>query len=199
MPNEEIQRLRGDLTTMRQVMRLDRPYDAGDIPSLLMLGLGGLIAVPLLELTSWHQRLTLILALLPGAIVYAHRYITVKKKRTERPALWKEYRGSLLGGILIALLAAGWMWWSQQHLSTTREAAGAPTMFCIGVVLVGFGVFDPNRRNYLFSGISLIAFAFAIPWLTPHQIAPVGAGALAFAMLSTATFIWWQTRNDALH
>lgn len=48
MSHENIQRLKNDLTTIRQVMRLDKPYDAADIPALMMFGVGGMVAIPLL-------------------------------------------------------------------------------------------------------------------------------------------------------
>ncbi|MEZ6034420.1 MAG: hypothetical protein R3C17_15095 [Planctomycetaceae bacterium] len=196
MPNEEIQRLQDDLMTMRQVMRLDKPYDAGDIPSLLLIGLGASVVVPLLEFTSWHQGMTMIVALAPGMTAFLYRYMLAKRNRVKRPALWKEYRVAAFLGVCATPLVVGWIWWSQHQFGTTREAAGASIMFCVGAVLSGFGVLDSDRRSYLSGGFFLIAFALVIPWLTPRQMAPVGAGVLAIVSLATAAFIWWQTRND---
>lgn len=48
MPAEELKRLKDDLSMMRQAMKLDKPYDAADIPVGLLLALGGLVAIPLL-------------------------------------------------------------------------------------------------------------------------------------------------------
>ena len=196
MPNEEIQRLRVDLTTIRQVMRLDKPYDAGDIPSLLLLGLGASVAVPLLVFTSLHQGMTIMVVLAPGMIAFVYRYMMAKRNRVKRPALWKEYRLAAFLGVCTTPLAVGWILWSCHEFGTTREAAGASMIFCVGAVLSGFGVHDADRRSHLFGGIFLIAFAMAMPWLTPRQIGQVGAGVMAIVMFSTAAFIWWQTRND---
>ena len=196
MAIEEIKRLQDDLTTMRQVMRLDKPYDAGDIPSLLLFGWGASVAVPLLEFTSWHQGMTIMVVLAPGMIAFLYRYMMAKRNRAKRPALWKEYRVAAFPGVCTSPLAVGWIWWNRHEFGTTREAAGASIIFCVGAVLSGFGVLDVDRRSYLFGGFFLIAFAMVIPWLTPRQIAQVGAGVLAISMFSTAAFIWWQTRND---
>ena len=195
MSHENIQRLKNDLTTIRQVMRLDKPYDAADIPALMMFGVGGMVAIPLLLFTTWNQQLTFILTLIPGLIVYARRYLTAKRNKVERPALWKEYRVSLVAVIFAMPLTAVWVWWSQSQFGTTREAAGAAVLFCVGAFVAGVGALDSNRRSYLPGGVCLILFALAFAWLTPRQIAPAGAAVLACAMFSTAAFIWWQTRD----
>jgi hypothetical protein len=70
VPSEEITRLQDDLSTMRKALKLDKPYDARDIPSALLVGFGALIALPLVEFTSWNRLLILIPALLPGFLAY---------------------------------------------------------------------------------------------------------------------------------
>jgi hypothetical protein len=190
MPNDEIERLRNDLTTIRSVLRLDKPYDARDIPSILLMGLGALVSIPLLVFTMWHQRLTLILALMPGFMLYAHRYLTVKRSKDAHPELWREHRLGLVAGAIAFPLAIGWIWWSQTQFGTTREAPGAAVMFCIGVFMIIIGALNAMRRTYLIGGVGLAAFALVIPWLTPRQIAPVGATVLAIVSLLTAAFIW---------
>ena len=197
MPNDEIERLRSDLTTIRSVMRLDKPYDTGDIPALLLVGLGALVAIPLLVFTMWHQRLTLILTLMPGLMLYAHRYLTVKRTKDERPALWREHRLGLIAGAIAAPLAIGWIWWSQIQFGTTREAPGAAVMFCIGVFLIVVGALNSMRRSCLLGGVCLAVFALAIPWMTPRQIAPIGAAVLATVSLLTAASIWWSQKDPA--
>lgn len=197
MPNDEIERLRSDLTTIRSVLRLEEPCDTGDIPALLLLGLGALGAIPLLVFTMWHQRLTLILMLLPGLIMYGYRYLAVKRTKDERPGLWREHRLGLIAGAIAFPLALCWIWWSQIQFGTTREAAGAAVMFCIGVFLIVVGALDSTRRSYLLSGVCLAAFALAIPWMTLRQIAPIGAAVLAVASLLTAALNWWSHYGPA--
>jgi len=194
--NNEIQRLQDDLSTMRQAIRLDKAYDKGDIAATLLLGLGALIAMPIFEFTSWNRRLVLAVALTPGLLAFSLRYATTRRIRAERPQLWNEYKLSVISAICVIPTAVGWMWWSEQF-GTARQAAGSAIVFCIGVVLAGVGVLDSNRRTYLFGGVPMIAFGLAIPWLTPHRIGTVGLGVIVFALLSTAAFIWWQTRFQA--
>ena len=48
MAAEELKRLKDDLSMMRQAMKLDKPYDAAEIPVLLLFAVGGAVAIPLL-------------------------------------------------------------------------------------------------------------------------------------------------------
>jgi hypothetical protein len=197
MPNDELERLRSDLTTIRSVMRLEKPCDTGDIPVLLLVGLGALGAIPLLMFTMWQQRLTLILMLLPGLIMYGYRYLSVKRTKDERPGLWREHRLGLIAGAFAVPLSLGWIWWSQIQFGTTREAPGAAVLFCIGAFLIGIGAFNSTRRSALLSGVGLAMFALAIPWMTPRQIAPIGATVLAMISLLTAALNWWSHCSPA--
>jgi hypothetical protein len=144
----------------------------------------------------WHQRLILILMLLPGLIMYGYRYIAIKKTKDERPELWREHRLGLIAGTIAFPLTLAWIWWSQIQFGTTREAPGAAVMFCISVFLIVVGALNSLRRSYLLSGVGLAAFALAIPWMTPRQIAPIGAAVLAMVSLLTAAFIWCSHDNS---
>lgn len=195
MPNEEIKRLKDDLFTMRQAMKLDKPYDEGEIVPLLLVGLGALIALPLVEFTSWNQLLILIPALVPGFLAYLRQYVRVQEKQPNRTELRKEYN---LGGIVFVTVVPavfGFLWWSQRN-GISREAVGAAIIFCIGVVLTGIGIPGTARRSYLFGGVAMIAYGVLIPMLTPQRIATVGVGVLAVVSLLTAAYIWRQTRLD---
>lgn len=196
MPNEEIQRLKDDLITIRQAMKLDKPYDEGEILPLLLVGLGALIALPLVEFTSWNQRLILLSALLPGFLAYLRQYVRVQEKQTERTGLRKEYK---LGGIVFVTVVPaifGFLWWSQLN-GISREAVGAAIIFCIGAMLTGIGFLGTARRNYLLGGVAMIAFGELIPLLTPQHIATVGVGMLAVVSLLMAAIVWRQTRLDS--
>lgn len=196
MPNEDIQRLKDDLSTMRQAMKLDKPYDARDIPSALLIGVGALIALPLIEFTAWDRQLILIFALLPGLAALLLRYAEVRKTPPERTELRKELKIGGLTAVTVLPAVIGFLWWGHQN-GLSREACGAGIIFCIGVVMTGIGVLDSGRRSYLISGVGMIAFGVLIPVLTPQRIATVGTGVMAFICLLTAAYYWWQTRLDS--
>ena len=196
MANEDLKRLKDDLSTMRQAMKLDKPYDEGEILPLLLVGLGALIALPLVEFTSWDRRLILLSALLPGFLASLRRYVQVREKQPERTELLKEYKLGGMAAVTFVPAVIGFLWWSQRN-GISREAAGAAIIFCIGAVLTGIGFLDTARRNYLIGGVAMIAFGVLIPVLTPQRIATVGVGVLACVCLLTAAFLWRQTRLDA--
>jgi membrane protein implicated in regulation of membrane protease activity len=196
VPSEEITRLQDDLSTMRKALKLDKPYDARDIPSALLIGFGAVIALPLVEFTSWNRLLILIPALLPGFLAYLRRYVQVRQEQPERTELRKEYQLGGMAAVAFVPAAVGFLWWSQRN-GISREAAGAAIIFCIGVVLTGIGVLNTARRNYLIGGVTMIVFGVLIPMLTPQRIATVGVGLLAVVSLLTAAFLWWQTRLDS--
>lgn len=196
MPNEEIKRLKDDLSTMRQAMKLDKPYDKGDVSTLLLIGLGALIALLLVEFTSWNRLLILIPALLPGFLAYLRRCVQVQEKQPERTELRKEYKLGGIAAVAFVPAAIGFLWWSQRN-GISREAVGAAIIFCIGVVLTGIGFLDTSRRNYLMGGVAMLAYGVLIPMLTPQRIATVGIGMLAVVSLLMAAIVWRQTRLDA--
>ena len=196
MPNEDIKRLKDDLSTMRQALKLDKPYDAKDIPSALLIGFGALIALPLVEFTAWDRQMILLFALLPGLVALLLRYAEVRRTPPERTELRKELKIGGLAAVAGVPAAFGFLWWCEWN-GISREAAGAAIIFCIGVVMTAIGVLDTSRRSYLICGAGAIAYGMLIPVLTSHRIATVGAGVLAFVCLLTAAFLWRQTRLDA--
>lgn len=196
MSGEEIQRLQDDLSTMRQVIKLDKPYAATDVMPLLLLGVGALLAIPLLEMRLFsNPRICLLLALSPGAALYARRYSEARRNQIHRPALWKEYKWGLAIGAVMIPASVGWIWWSQQF-GLSREVAGAPIMFCLGIAGCVIGTVDADRRLYLLGGIGAIAFAFALPFLQPRHIATAGAVLLAVICFVAAAWIHRQTRTE---
>ena len=192
MSTEEIKRLDNDLTTMRQAMRFDKPYDAADVPYVLLIGLGALIAVPLLIFSPWPPRLILLLSLSPGLLAYARRAAATGRNQAQRPNLWKEYKLGTIAAVGVGLAAGGWLLWSQQ-VGASFEATRATILFCIGIALMGIGAMDSTRRYYVVMGFVVVMFAMAMLSLEPHNIAPAGAGLIAFVALSTAAYIWSQT------
>lgn len=196
MPNEDIKRLKDDLSTMRQALKLDKPYDAKDIPSAVLVGLGALIALPLVEFTAWDRQLILLFALLPGLVSLLLRYAEVRKTPPERTELRKEFKIGGFAAVAGLPAAIGFLWWSQQN-GIGREGAGAAIIFCIGVVTTAIGVLDTSRRSYLICGAGAIVYGMLIPVLTSHRIATVGSGVLALIGLLTAAFLWRQTRLDS--
>ena len=138
MPNEEIKRLKDDLFTMRQAMKLDKPYDKGDILPILLIGLGALIALPLVEFTTWNRLLILMPALLPGFLAFLRRYVQVQGKQPERTELRKEYKLGSMAAVAFVLAAIGFMWWSQRN-GISREAL-IPMLTPQGIATVGVGM-----------------------------------------------------------
>lgn len=196
MANKEIDRLRDDLSTMRRALKLDVPYDEQDIPVVLLLGIGAMITVAAVELTSWDLRSTAAVMLAPGLLAYVRRCVLTREKRSERPGLWKEYRLSIIATAAVTPLAVGWIWWSHQF-GTGAQHSGSTIVFCMGVVLLGIGILDARRRVALLVAAPMIAFALAIPMLPPDRIGTAGLGALGLALTSMAAFMWWQMRLQA--
>jgi len=195
VPNDDIQRLQDDLSTMRQAMRLDKPYAAADFGALLLFGFGGLATIALLTFTTWNPRLCFLVPLVPGLIAYARRYSATRRVQAARPVLWQEYKLSAIAALVAIPASAGWITWSQRF-GATREAAGSTIVFCIGVVMLGIGALDSKRRIYLVGGAGMIAFGMAVLCLGPRQMAVAGAAMIAVVCLAGAAFTRWKTRLE---
>ena len=111
MSEENVKRLQGDLLAIRNAMQLDPPYAPSDVPMHLLMGFSGLVAMVLLEFTSWDRRLCLCLPLVPDMIAYTLRYLKVRQNRERRPVLAREYQIGMVVATVAAVATGGWMWW----------------------------------------------------------------------------------------
>ena len=196
MDTEELKRLKDDLSTMRQAMKLDKPYDAADIPVCLLVALGGLVAIALFWWQVWQPRSVLVVAMAPAVGWYIWRHSLAKKNQAERPNLWTEYRWSMFVAVGVAIAAPAWIWWCRRQ-GITHQAAGAGIIFCMGLVALGIGLMVPSRRSYLFGAVSVIVFAFAYPSMSQATMPFAGATLLIVMGFGTAAILWWQTRGDS--
>ena len=193
MSTDEIQRIKDDLATMRQAVTKDKPYERADVFPTLAYGVGGLIAIPMLQ-SGMNPRLCILLVLVPGLVWCCVRYFQVRNQRAVRPVLWAEYKWSLVVLTIILPALLGWMWWSEQF-GASRSAVGEAILFCAGIVTCLIGFIDPNRRAYLLSGISLTVFGVLLPTLDPKQIPFASCVFLAVIGFIGAAAIWWMTRG----
>jgi hypothetical protein len=177
-------------------MKLDKPYCAEDIPLMLALAFGGLLAIRLLYFTSWDHRLCMLLALVSLGICYFPQYTQRQRNQANRPALWQEMKLGLLVAALIAPIAFGWLYWIGR-MSIDSPGASGSVLFFIGAALTIFGAIDRNRRSYIVAGMSLTGFGLAYPWLSLDQVAIGGAIGLIVMGLGGAGVIWWQLKRDA--
>ena len=116
MAAEELKRLKDDLSMMRQAMKLDKPYDAADIPVLLLFALGGAVAIPLLWWQVWQPRLCLAVAVVPSRRSYLFGGIAVVAFGLAMPALSPAtipFAGAALA-IVVGLGGAALLGWQTQ-------------------------------------------------------------------------------------
>ena len=193
MSTDEIQRIQNDLTTIRQAITNDKPYDRGDILPSVVIGMGALIAIPMLQFLS--PRICVLLAIAPGIALWFIRYFQARNQQAVRPVLWLEYKWGLVASAVITFAIIGWIWWSQQF-GISRVAVGSLALFSIGIAGCLTGFIDSNRRTYLLSGIITLIFGVLMPTLDQNQIPIVGLTILAIIGFGTAAMIWWMTRGE---
>ena len=193
MPTDEIQRIQNDLTTIRQAITNDKPYDRGDILPSVVIGVGALIAIPMLQFLS--PRICVLLGIAPGVALWFARYFQARNQQAIRPVLWSEYKWGLVAVAVITPAIIGWIWYSQQF-GTSRVAVGSLVLFCLGIAGCLIGFIDSNRRTYLLGGITTLIFGVLIPTLDPNQIPIGGLIVLAIVGFGTAAMVWWMTRGE---
>lgn len=196
MPSNELERLTSDLSTIRNAMRLDKPYAWDDVLMELLTALGGLLAILLIVFTPLDNRVAFMLGVAPAIIYYYRFSVQRRRDQADRPGLWQEVKVTLQATAIVLPLVIGWLIWSRVTESIDRPSAGAAVLFFVGVGLAYVGVFDSNRRKYLAGSVALMAYGLIYPFLTPHQGALCGASALIVGGLGGAAIIRWQLKRD---
>ena len=200
MADAELDRVRRDLETMKQVAGTELPFGREDLKWGL---LNSLVFVPLAA-WAWlgpgtYMSLAVVLSLLAALPVGWAIARKCRRERDRHPGRWREQRLLMLVVLgAVPLFCLIWVW---------AIANGTPPKTMMGLVLavagcVGtfIGLFSRIRRYYLGMGIAMIACGLVIPGATDRQTGL--ALALMFIIggsLSTAIAAWQLRAEESGH
>ncbi len=197
MPSRELERVAADLSSIRDAMRLGKPYTWNDVNRDLVIAFCGLLAMLLMLFSPLGNKLAFTLGLLPGVIYCLHTSAQLHGRRGTQPSPWKEERLTLQAlGIAVPLVVV-WLLWSRVVGTIDIQSAGAGTLYFFGVGLGVLGIIDPHRRRYLAGSPVLLAYGLATPSLTPQQMVLGAALALLASSLLSAGITVFQLRFDS--
>lgn len=194
MSQDHLDRIRGDLETLRQAAALDLPFGRDDVRTNLWVAACGVLIALASALNPWGFRgffaVPLALAI-AGAIWSARR---AHQNRAVHPAPWREHRLGILALLIILPLVVIYMQW-EKHVGIAREMVGAAAVFFVGVAMLLFALTDRRRFSYLAGAVSLMAFGLAVPLLERTQVVLAGGLCITAACLSAAAIQTYQLRR----
>lgn len=198
MSSSDLDRVAADVSTIRQAMRLDKPYTRDDVKLDLVTSLTGVLALLLVTYSPLEAKPAFLLSLLPGAAYFIRFTAQQRRRRATHPSPWKEEKLTFHALFIAMPLVLGWLAWSRLVGNVDVNSAGAAAVYFVGVALGVLGVLDPNRRRYLAGSAVLLAFGLALPSLTPHQVILGGAWALVAGGLLSAAITAIQLRGETI-
>lgn len=196
MPSSELDRVAVDLSSMREAMRLGKPYTWDDVNRDLVTALCGLLAMLLILFSPLSNKMAFMLGLLPGLLYYLRFTAQQRSRRAATPSPWKEEKLTLQAMGVVLPLVIAWLLWSRLGGPIDIKSAGAAAVYFVGVGLGVLGVIDPNRRRYLAGSAVLLAYGMATPSLTLQQMCLGGALALVAHGLLSAGITFLQLKFD---
>jgi hypothetical protein len=196
MPSSELERVSADLSSMRDAMRLGKPYTWDDVNQDLVTALCGLLSMLLILYSPLSSKLAFSLGLVPWIPYYLRFTVKRRSRRAAHPSPWKEEKLTLQAMAVVLPLVIAWLLWSRHGGPIDIKSAGAAALYFMGVGLGVLGVIDPNRRRFLAASVVLLAYGVASPSLTLEQMGLGGAlGLITYGLLS-AGITFFQLKFD---
>ena len=119
--SSELERVTADLSSIREAMRLGKPYTRDDVNRDLVTALCGLLAVVLILFSPLHSKLAFTLGLLPGVLYYFRFTAQQRSRRAANPSPWREEKQVLQALAIAVPLIVVWLLWS--GLGSSSEGA----------------------------------------------------------------------------
>jgi hypothetical protein len=193
MSQDHIERIRGDLETIRHAVGLELPFGRNDVRGNVWLATCGALIAIWSALAPWDSRWVVAIPL--GLAVLGGLWSTVRAKRNRAttPSRWREHRLAGMAALVFATMAVAYMRW-ERWTGMPREMVGAAGLFfiCLGMLVVA--MLDRRRRYYLGAAVPFMVLGLAIPLLTPNRVIIAVGLSLMFAGLAAASIQTLQLR-----
>jgi hypothetical protein len=194
MNHESIDRIRGDLATLKQAAGLDLPFGRQDVITNLWVAACGVLLGGWSALAPWDYRgfvyVPLVLMIL-GAAWSARK---AHQNRGTCPSAWREHRIGIWGALIATPLVGLYLFW-QRSLGMPRGAGGGAGLFFVGLALLIFALFDRRRLYYVAGAIPMMAWGIAVPMLPSHQVLVAGGICMLVGGLGAAAIQSVQLRR----
>jgi len=191
MSHEPLDRIRGDLETLRQAAGLELPFGRDDVHTNLWAAACGALVALWTGLAPWEYRGLIALPLLAavaGCLWMARR---AHQNRAAKPAPWREHRRGILVVLVVLPAVALYIQW-EKRMGLPREMAGAAAVFFVGLAALLVALGDRRRISYLGAALPLMAFGLAIPLLERSQVILAGGACVAVGCLTAAAIQAYQ-------
>ncbi len=183
----DLERLKGDLGTLRQAVGLEPPFGREDIRAHLAIAGGGAVTLLWASLPTGLPAQWGIVPLIAVVIGYVIWMRTRYRKGTGRsPMRRREYTSGIVGMVVVGALALVYRNWAGA-LQIPLTVAGGALLFVFGVAMLMPVLRDRNRLSDLGIAVPLMVCGLVIPlWSnSPWVVLGVtfGVGGLATAAL----------------
>jgi hypothetical protein len=185
MTDDSLDRIQGDLATLRQAAGLELPFGKTDVRTNIWVAACGALIAVWSALAPWENRWLLAAPLVLAVAGAAWSARQAHRNRAAKPSPWREHRLGILAMLVVLPLVALYRYW-ETRVGVPRETAGAAAVFFVGVAALVISLTDRRRLSYLAAALPLIAFGMTIPLLPRDQVILAGGLCMMIACLSAA-------------
>jgi hypothetical protein len=194
MSQADLNRVRTDLETMKQAAGVGLPFGWEDVRANTCCALCGSLIAAYAWLGPWEHRGLVLIPLSLALLAGLRAAVSVRRRRAEQPARWREHRLAGMAVVLFAPLAVGYMYW-ERRLGMPREMVGAASVFFVGVGVLTFAAINRDRLYYVGAALPLMAFGLAIPLCSAAQTIIAAGLCMTAGGLAMAALQQWQLRT----
>ena len=194
MSSSDLERLRPDLSSMRNVLGIDLVWSRTDVWFCAAISAaGGLYAVLSWPNSPWEVTSSWAAAPLLSVITVYLVYMAVKSRRLppREESRRREYKSTLVALVCTVPAVAAYSMWGK-HVGMTAVQLSGSVLALMGVAFFVIGVAQPPRRYprsyFIVGSLPLMAFGMLLP-LAPPSYDHSLIGLMGFVELGLAALI----------
>jgi hypothetical protein len=198
MGESQLDRIRGDLETIREAAGMSLPFGREDVwinlalvPCGVILAVAGLFA----PLRSIALGVVLTSPLILTAVIGLR--VRFRRSTGRSPIRRRGYTLALATGFLVVSLAGYHLMLGKARGLPPLEVLGVAGSFT-GAMLIVLGLASPRRRSCL-GGVPLLLYGLVLPFCSPQQVVMASSAMVALVGLLTGLIQAWQLRSEGGH
>ena len=195
----DVERLKADLSTLRQAAGLEPPFGREDVRAHLAVAASGAVALVWALLPTGLPAQWGTVPLILVGVGYVTWMRTKYRRRSGRsPMRRREYTSEIVGMFVVGALALVYRFWAEK-LGISTTIAGSAGMFVFGLAMLIPVLRDRNRLPDLGLAVPLMVCGLVIPFCPVSLWVVVGATFMIGGLATAAIMAHCLKVADATH